>query len=49
MGLILNNATLFGLLFFFGFFIVMAVWVYRPGSKKSYQGDAHIPLSGDEK
>ncbi len=49
MSMILDHATLLGLLFFFGFFVVMAVWVYRPGSKKSYQGNASIPLSGDEK
>lgn len=48
MDFILDNATLIGLLFFFGFFMVMAVWVFRPGAKKNYQNKADIPLKGDQ-
>ncbi|MGB4056899.1 MAG: CcoQ/FixQ family Cbb3-type cytochrome c oxidase assembly chaperone [Alphaproteobacteria bacterium] len=33
-----------GLLFFFVFFVAMAMWVYRPGAKAKYQNDAHIPF-----
>ncbi len=33
-----------GLLFFFVFFVVMALWVFRPGSKEKYKSDAKIPL-----
>lgn len=38
------DAGLIGLLFFFVFFIAVVVWVFRPGSKKRYDQDAHIPL-----
>lgn len=33
-----------GLLFFFVFFVAMAVWVFRPGAKDKYQDDAQIPF-----
>ncbi|MCB1592168.1 MAG: cbb3-type cytochrome c oxidase subunit 3 [Alphaproteobacteria bacterium] len=39
-----QNAGLAGLLFFFLFFVLMALWVYRPGAKKTYQDYASIPL-----
>lgn len=42
------NAGIIGLIFFFTFFIFMALWVYRPGAKKSYQQKAHIPLNEDQ-
>ncbi len=44
MDFIGQNAGLLGLLFFFSFFVLMALWVYRPGSKNSYQNHASIPL-----
>ncbi len=44
MDWLVQNAGLAGLLFFFGFFVVMAVWVYRPGAKAGYQDKAGIPL-----
>ncbi len=47
MDFIFDNATLIGLLFFFAFFVVMAVWVFRPGAKKKYQNKADIPLQGE--
>lgn len=39
-----THAGLIGLLFFFVFFTLMALWVFRPGAKKSYQDHADIPL-----
>lgn len=49
IGWISEHAGLIGLIFFFSFFVVMAVWVYRPGAKKDYQDKAQIPLKdGDE-
>jgi len=39
-----SHATLIGLLFFFTFFCVMGVWVFRPGAKKTYKDYAHIPF-----
>lgn len=41
---IADNAPEIGLLFFFLFFVVMTVWVYRPGAKKEYQSFASIPF-----
>ena len=35
---------LIGLLFFFFFFCAIAIWVFRPGSKKKYEENAKIPL-----
>jgi cbb3-type cytochrome oxidase subunit 3 len=35
---------LIGLLFFFVFFVVMLVWLYRPGAKKTFQDHGLIPL-----
>ncbi len=35
---------LVGLLFFFVFFCGVLVWTFRPGSKKSYEDKAQIPL-----
>ncbi len=37
-------AGIAGLLFFFIFFMAMAIWVFRPGAKDKYQQDAKIPL-----
>ena len=37
-------AGLIGLLFFFAFFVIMLIWIFRPGSKKQYQNDALIPF-----
>ncbi len=45
MSWIADNANIIGLLFFFTFFCVMAIWIFRPGSKKHYQDQAHIPLN----
>lgn len=38
------HAGVIGLAFFFTFFILMAGWVYRPGSRKGYQEKAQIPF-----
>lgn len=48
MDLISQNAGLIGLLFFFGFFVVTALWVYRPGARRGYQEHARIPLKENE-
>lgn len=42
------HAGMIGLLFFFTFFVLMAVWVYRPGSKQAYQENALIPLNENQ-
>jgi len=39
-----RHAGMIGLIFFFSFFSVMAVWIYRPASKNNYQKNADIPL-----
>lgn len=38
---------LFGLLFFFVFFMGMVAWVYRPGAAQAYRERGNIPLKGD--
>jgi cbb3-type cytochrome oxidase subunit 3 len=43
-----HHAGLIGLLFFFAFFSVTALWVFRPGSKSLYKLSANIPLDGDK-
>ncbi len=35
---------LIGLLFFFTFFCVAALWTFRPGGKKSYSEHGNIPF-----
>ncbi len=35
---------LIGLLFFFVFFCVVAIWTYRPGGKSVYKKFGDIPL-----
>ncbi|MCB1784267.1 MAG: cbb3-type cytochrome c oxidase subunit 3 [Alphaproteobacteria bacterium] len=45
---ITHNAGLVGLLFFFVFFTIMALWIYRPGAKGTYQNLANIPLKEGE-
>jgi len=42
-----HHAGMIGLLFFFTFFILMVLWVYRPGAKQSDQKKAYIPLNED--
>lgn len=44
LDLISRHAGMIGLLFFFGFFTVMGVWVFRPGAKQSFDMNARIPL-----
>jgi cytochrome c oxidase cbb3-type subunit 4 len=40
--------TMIGLLFFFTFFMCMLAWVFRPGARKKYEGDAQIPFREDD-
>lgn len=37
-----------GLLFFFAFFCIAAIWTFRPGAKKKYEKNAQIPLKEDK-
>ena len=39
---------LVGLLFFFVFFAVVALWTFRPSAKDMYKKYAHIPLEENE-
>ena len=36
-----------GLLFFFTFFCVIALWTFRPGARKTYKKHADIPFRGE--
>lgn len=42
------HAGLVGLMFFFAFFVLTGLWVFRPGSKKGYEAKARIPLREDD-
>lgn len=42
------DAGLYGLLFFFTFFIVMLIWLFRPGNKDRYKSYGDIPLKDDK-
>lgn len=44
---IAHHAGVIGLLFFFTFFTVVTMWIYRPGARDSYEVLARIPLSED--
>lgn len=46
---LVSHATLIGLLFFFTFFCVMGLWVFRPGAKKIYKEQARIPFEENNK
>jgi cytochrome c oxidase cbb3-type subunit IV len=37
------------LLFLFLFFIGIVIWVFRPGSKKTYKDTANIPFRHEDK
>ncbi len=43
-----HHAPVIGLLFFVIFFTGMAIWVFRPVTKKTYGDYAQIPLNDDE-
>jgi cbb3-type cytochrome oxidase subunit 3 len=38
------HAGTIGLVFFFGFFLALTAWVFRPGTKVRYQHYAQLPL-----
>jgi cytochrome c oxidase cbb3-type subunit 4 len=42
------TAGIIGLLLFFGFFLGVVIWVFRPGSKKTYEEQAEIPLKEND-
>ena len=48
MSWIAENANIIGLIFFFTFFCVVAIWIFRPGSKKKYDAHAKIPLKDND-
>lgn len=37
------------LLFLFSFFVAIVLWVFRPGSRKTYKDTANIPFRHDDK
>lgn len=48
MDFLARNAGLIGLLFFFTFFCVMAVWIYRPRARNTYNNHARIPFEEND-
>lgn len=44
MEYLFTHAGLVGLLFFFVFFLAVAIWVFRPGARGLYQNHAMIPF-----
>lgn len=48
MDMIVSNAGLIGLIFFFVLFLGVAFWVYRPGARQAYQKQAYIPLNEEQ-
>ncbi len=42
------HAGLLGLLFFFVFFVGVALWLMRPGAKEKAEHHARIPLTEEE-
>lgn len=47
MDLISTHAANIGLVIFFGFFVGVIFWVFRPGAKASFDKTANIPLAED--
>jgi len=43
------EAGIIGLLFFFTFFVLLALWLIRPGAKEKAKDHARIPLEEDDK
>jgi len=48
INMIADNATLIGLVFFFGFFVAVVIRMLRPGAKNEYGPYGQIPLKEDE-
>ena len=42
-----THAGIVGLLFFFVFFVLMALWTFRPGARDLYRAQARIPFEKD--
>ncbi len=42
-----DQAPMIGLLFFFGFFTVMALWVYTPARRAKLESHGEIPLNDE--
>lgn len=43
-----THAKIGSLLLFFGFFVLMLAWLYRPGSTPLFNRYAHMPLEDDD-
>ncbi len=41
-------APTIALILFIVIFVLMVIWIYRPGSKKTYEEKAWIPLDGQK-
>ena len=49
MSWLAENATIVGLLFFFSFFVLMALWTYLPRNKTKIENYGNIPFTeGDD-
>lgn len=48
MDFLSNHAGLIGLIFFVCVFMIMLAYVFRPGSKQTYESHGNIPLKGDD-
>lgn len=48
LNFISSHAGLVGLLFFFIFFCLVALWTFRPRAKKQYEDYAKIPFQENE-
>lgn len=41
------NAGVIGLIFFVIFFLLVLLWLYRPGAKEQFEQHGNIPLKED--
>lgn len=48
MSWLMDNANSIGLIFFFCFFVGMAVYVLRPSKKAEIEAHGHIPLRDED-
>lgn len=43
-----DHAGLIGLIFFVSVFLIILIYVFRPGSKQKYKSHGNIPFKGDD-
>jgi cbb3-type cytochrome oxidase subunit 3 len=48
MDWLVSHSPVIGLVFFFVFFLVMAVWAYRPANKEKLESNKYLPFAEDE-